>query len=268
MGFSMSAAIDRIEYSITDQCNLNCAYCCHYAPIAKRYFVDLSQFTRDIFRLSVLTNSGRQLGTLGILGGEPLLHPDFIEICAVAREYLPYSRIRVTTNGLLLNKLSKQDLCILRRFDIEILISKYRAEDDFDAMDKLLTEYGIVHKFCSNNELVTFTKFELDEEGKQDAEETHKQCDMWQGYYTCHELRNGMLYPCSQIARVDTLNSCYNLNLPNKFESAINIYEWELTDIVNFLAKPVVHCKYCKISEWNKPVGKWRKSDKAKEEFV
>ena len=93
------------------------------------------------------TEKGKYLGTLGILGGEPLIHPQFIELCIAAREYLPYSRIRVTTNGLLLNKLNKRDLCILRRFDIEILISKYREEDDFDAMAKLLEEYKIVYKF-------------------------------------------------------------------------------------------------------------------------
>ena len=114
----MNYNIERIEYSITDQCNLNCAYCCHYAPIAEPYKVDINQFTRDMYELARLTEKGKYLGTLGILGGEPLIHPQFIELCITAREYLPYSRIRVTTNGLLLNKLNKRDLCILRRFYI------------------------------------------------------------------------------------------------------------------------------------------------------
>ena len=260
--------IDRIEYSITDQCNLNCAYCCHYAPIAEKYMVDIGRFRSDICRLSTLTDGGKLLGTLGILGGEPLLHPHFIDICIIAREYLPLSRVRVTTNGLLLNKLSKQDLCILRRFDIEILISKYRAEDDFEAMDNLLTEYGIVHKFCNNNELVDFSKYSLDETGNQDAEMAHAKCNLWQGYYTCHELRDGFLYPCSQIARIDTLNKRYNLNLEDKYSSAIDIYEFDLDEIVKFLSETPLHCKYCKTGEWTKLVGKWKKSTKAKEEFV
>ena len=102
--------INRIEYSITDQCNLNCASCCHYASIAKPYFVSYVQFCKDIMRLSSLTLGGVELDTLGILGGEPLLHKDFISMCVFARQELPLSRIRVTTNGLLLNKLSKKDL--------------------------------------------------------------------------------------------------------------------------------------------------------------
>jgi MoaA/NifB/PqqE/SkfB family radical SAM enzyme len=264
----MIQLIDRIEYSITDQCNLNCAYCCHYAPIAEKYFVNVEQFKTDMYRLSELTHAGKVLGTLGILGGEPLLHKNFIDLCVIARQYLPLSRIRVTTNGLLLNKLSKQELCILRRFDIEILISEYRMEDDFKSMDELLNEYGIVHKFCNDNQLVLFSKYALDEKGDQDAEKSHNDCKLWQGYYTCHELRDGYLYPCSQIARVDSLNKKYGLHLPDKLQSAINIHTSDIVDILNFLEKPVIHCKYCKVSEWNKPVGLWKKSTKAKEEFV
>ena len=263
--------IDRIEYSITDQCNLNCAYCCHYAPVAELFYVDVKTFKFDIKRLSVLTSKGKFLGTLGILGGEPLLHPSFIEICIIARKELPYSRIRVTTNGLLLNKLSKQDLCILRRYDIEILISKYRIEDNFDAMKSLLDEYHIVNKFCNKNELVDFYKYSLDESGSQNMKEAHDKCTLWQSepFYTCHELRNGQLYPCSQIARIDTLNKKFGTKMPDKKLSSIDIHKNELSQICDFLKRPVVHCKYCKTFEWNNTIqGKWKLSKKCKEEFV
>lgn len=267
----MKYDIERIEYSIIDQCNLNCAYCCHYAPVAEKYFVNEEQFYNDVKRLSNLTGKGEKLGTLGILGGEPLLHPNFIELCIYARNLLPYSRIRVTTNGLLLNKLNKRDLCILRRFDIEILISKYREEDDFDAMSKLLNEYHIVYKFCNNNKLVEFAKYSIDETGSQNINDAHSNCDLWQGkkYYTCHELRDGYLYPCSQIARVNTLNNKFDLRLPDKLFSAINIHQHGLEEILDFLKQPVLHCVYCKTKEWSTSnVGTWQKSSKSKDEFV
>lgn len=264
----MKYKIDRIEYSITDQCNLNCKYCCHYASIAKPYRVAVVSFINDMKRLSKLTKNGAYLGTLGILGGEPLLHPQFTELCVTARKYLPLSRIRVTTNGLLLHTLTKQELSILHRFDIEILISKYRDTDNFTAMSNLLDEYKIIHKFCNHNDLVVFSKYAIDETGSQDAVKTHNQCDLWQEYYTCHELRDGYLYPCSQIARVDTLNERYNLHLPDKQLSSINIYSASLSDILKFLKRPCVHCKYCKVSEWTIPKGTWQKSTKTKEEFI
>lgn len=267
----MKYDIERIEYSITDKCNLNCAYCCHYAPIADSYYVKELQFYEDISRLSVLTNSGKKLGTLGILGGEPLLHPQFIEFCIYSRMLLPYSRIRVTTNGLLLNKLNKRDLVMLRRYDIELLISKYRKDDDFKTISKLLDEYKITYKFCNNGKLIEFSKYSIDETGNQNIEKTHINCELWQGkkYYTCHELRDGYLYPCSQIARVDVLNNHFNLNLPDKYLSAINIYTHSLDEIVAFLHKPVIHCAYCRTTEWQTSnIGTWKKSSKCKEEFV
>lgn len=259
--------IDRIEYSITDQCNLNCAYCCHYAPIAQPYSVSKQQFYCDITRLAELTAGGKYLGTLGILGGEPLLHKDFIELCVIARDFLPWSRIRVTTNGLLLNKLTKQELCVLRRRDIEILISKYREEDDFGEMDKLLTEYGIIHKFCNNNELVNFCKYAIDVKGRQGAAKSHAKCQLWQEYYTCHELRDGELHICSQTARIESLNKAFNLSLPTEGHS-INIYTNDINTIEKFLKEPVSFCKYCKVDEFNKPIGTWKKSTKSKGEFI
>lgn len=268
MGFSM---IDRIEYSITDQCNLNCAYCCHYAAIAKTYFVNFNQFESDVIRLSELTSEGKQLGTLGILGGEPLLHPDFIDICITARKFLPLSRIRVTTNGLLLHKLTKQQLCILHRYDIEILISKYRETDDFDGMHNLLTEYGIIHKFCQNGNLVEFYKYSMDENGEQNVIEAHNNCELWSGsrYYTCHELRDGELYPCSQIARAASLNEKFGTAFRVSPHDSINIHKHTLSEIQSFLTTPTLFCRYCKTKEWTtNNVGTWKRSNKVKEEYV
>lgn len=114
--------IDRIEYSITDNCNLNCAYCCHYAPIATKYFVRLDKFEDDIAQLAFLTNQGKDLGTLGLLGGEPLLHPDLIEMCYHARIMLPYSRIRITTNGLLLKNCPNQTFVVYEDLMLKYLL--------------------------------------------------------------------------------------------------------------------------------------------------
>ena len=260
--------IDRIEYSITDNCNLNCAYCCHYAPIATKYFVRLDKFEDDITQLAILTNQGKDLGTLGLLGGEPLLHPNLIEMCYHARIMLPYSRVRITTNGLLLKKLSKPDLCCLRRFDIEVLISKYRDTDNFDEMVNLLEEYKIVHKFCQNNNLIQFAKYGMDETGSQDKEESHNNCELWKEYYTCHELREGKLYPCSQIARATVLNKRFGTNFKVTDNDYINIYKHNLAEIEEFLKHPVDFCKYCKTKSWNNNVGTWKLSTKQKEEFV
>lgn len=261
--------INRIEYSIIDQCNLNCAYCSHYASIVMPYKVTLEQFEKDMKRLSELTNEGRELGTIGILGGEPLLHKDFIELCILARKYLPYSRVRVTTNGLLLNKLTGQQLGILRRFDIEFLISKYRETDDFAEIERILNEYHLVWKWCQHGELVTFTKYRYYPESKYDANENHKKCQIWQQYYTCHELRDGYLHVCTQTARVESVNKAFNINLPTCGNSMyIHTDGLTLECIEKFLKEPVPMCEYCNVDEFDTAVGKWRKSTKQRVECI
>lgn len=261
--------INRIEYSIIDQCNLNCKYCSHYASIAQPYAVTRESFEYDMQRLSKLTNQGYNLGTLGILGGEPLLHKDFIQLCVTARQYLPYSRIRVTTNGLLLKTLTGQQLGILRRYDIEFLISKYREDDDFAEMERILNEYHIVWKWCQGGELVNFTKYTYDPTGPYDKEENHKKCQIWQQYYTCHELRDGRLHICTQTARIESINKKFNLNLP-ECGNSLNIRSINVTldDIEQFLKQPVEMCKYCNVDEFDKCVGHWKKSDRSIEECI
>ena len=260
--------IDRIEYSIVDRCNLNCKYCCHYAPVVNEYEVTVEQFEEDVHNLSVLTNEGKELGTLGILGGEPLMHPKFMDICKIAREQLPWSRIRVTTNGILLLSMSKQHLAMLRRLDVEILISKYSDKIDYKHMENLLNEYHIVYKFCQNNDYVTFYKYSIDEKGTMNAEWMHNLCTLWKEkpYYTCHELRDGRLYPCSQIARAEYLNKLYGLNLPTS--DFIVIRNKSLQEVEEFLNKCPDMCRYCKVEEWNVPKGTWQKSEGKKEEFI
>ena len=57
--------IQRIEVSITDRCNLNCAYCSHYASLCKdTKDMSLRTFVNDIQRLGFLTSRGKELGIL------------------------------------------------------------------------------------------------------------------------------------------------------------------------------------------------------------
>jgi MoaA/NifB/PqqE/SkfB family radical SAM enzyme len=86
---------------VTDQCNLDCAYCTEYdnsrphPPLA-----DLVAWLRKI----------RQLGTIrvALVGGEPLVHPDIVEVVLEARR-LGFAT-SLTTNGFLLTRSLVNDL--------------------------------------------------------------------------------------------------------------------------------------------------------------
>ncbi len=86
---------------VTDQCNLDCSYCTEYDnSVPHPPLVDLETWIRKI----------RELGTMRIalVGGEPLLHPDIVEIVAFCRK-LGFAT-SLTTNGFLLTESLVRDL--------------------------------------------------------------------------------------------------------------------------------------------------------------
>jgi hypothetical protein len=91
-----------IEIDITYTCNLNCFNCnrsCGHAPTDEH--VSLNQIRRFLEE-SITQN--RQWKRIRLLGGEPTLHPQFLEILDEIYTYkdthCPNLRIEVTTNGL------------------------------------------------------------------------------------------------------------------------------------------------------------------------
>ncbi|MDQ6656429.1 MAG: radical SAM protein [Verrucomicrobiota bacterium] len=86
---------------VTDRCNLDCSYCTEYDnSVPHPPLEDLKLWLRKI----------RELGTMRIalVGGEPLLHPDIVELVRYCRE-LGFAT-SLTTNGFLLTKAKLQAL--------------------------------------------------------------------------------------------------------------------------------------------------------------
>src|ERR1044071_4815682 len=85
---------------VTDRCNLDCAYCTEY---------DNSRPHPSIEELKKWVRKIRELGTMRIalVGGEPLTHPDIVELVRYCREV--GFATSLTTNGFLLTpKLVRQ----------------------------------------------------------------------------------------------------------------------------------------------------------------
>ena len=84
-------------YEIVHHCNLNCKGCDHCAPIAEEEFVNLKQFENDLKKIKKTFNS---INAFSIMGGEPLLHPQLIEIIKISRKILKKTVILIYTNGI------------------------------------------------------------------------------------------------------------------------------------------------------------------------
>lgn len=78
-----------IHVDITNACFLSCTNCTrHVGHHRNPYFMDLDTVRKAIASLSDFP------GRTGIMGGEPCLHPKFLEILSIVREMIPDRRKR------------------------------------------------------------------------------------------------------------------------------------------------------------------------------
>jgi len=82
----------------THKCNLDCLYCTQKNPEVTSDEVS----TDDTIR--ILRAIRRDVDTLLITGGEPLLRPDIVALARAARRELKYRSVLLVTNGILLDK--------------------------------------------------------------------------------------------------------------------------------------------------------------------
>ena len=127
---------------ITNICNLKCLGCMQSCDRKNEnpYFVNIEELKEQLLHLQnkVLTINNRNPKSFNLTGGEPLLHPQFFEICRLIRQLFPDFYINVCSNGLLLNKLSDNKLIELAQLNIKFQISYY---PDL----KLLNYYDIIN---------------------------------------------------------------------------------------------------------------------------
>ena len=91
-----------VEIQIVDHCILKCDNCNHLANIASPWFMSKEEFEFTLQKIKEeLLPHG--LKRVMILGGEPLLHPQILEFCMLARKIFPSGiDIDLLTNGILL----------------------------------------------------------------------------------------------------------------------------------------------------------------------
>ena len=92
-------SINYLRLSVTDRCNLRCAYC----SAERRDFIP----HRDILRYEEgleLIAAARQLGVdkIRLTGGEPFVRKDFFHFLVLILERFPDLDLRLTTNGTLI----------------------------------------------------------------------------------------------------------------------------------------------------------------------
>jgi len=86
-------------YYVTMQCNLNCAYCEDFGS-RRNHLVTPAPPLEDAKHILKVIRTG--VDRLWLTGGEPLMHPQLLDLLAYARDELHFREISLITNGTLL----------------------------------------------------------------------------------------------------------------------------------------------------------------------
>lgn len=228
--------MDYLEHHIVDHCNLKCAGCSHFSCLAEPWFEDISDFMLDFIVLAEKT--GFNVGCIRLMGGEPLLHPEWDNFLNVAKEIFPQSNIQIVTNGILLPKYHDKLVQICNDKNIQICVSDYGLNLD---LNELLKDF----KWKRIDGKAELYNISLDLDLQYDKEEAFNYCDLHVNHW--YYFQHGRFYPCCIAANIQHFEKYFNIKISDWDidDISMSIHEHSIQEIEEFLNKPIPLCSYC-----------------------
>lgn len=256
--FVPKPCLDYMILNILDHCNLKCKGCDHFACIADTYFVPYETIHADLVRLSEIFH-GDYIMQIGVMGGEPLLHPDLLSILKDVRFHFPYTIIRLTTNGLLLLNQKDEFWHTCRENNVIIVNTKYPINLKYDKIKEKAEHEGVKFQYfegTGDQVIKKSFKKRINLNGTGNPVENFANC------YVANQknfLMEGKLYGCPfacQSYRI--FNNKFQQNLRMSERDFLDIYKVEnMQEIFDFAARPKFYCRYC---SGVSPLFKWTRS--------
>lgn len=253
----MNKTFDYVETHITNHCNLNCAYCTHYAPLANEWYKDINEYVKEIAQLAYISQNS--LNEFRILGGEPLLHPQVADFVYITRQAFPYVRLELVTNGILLPKMPDRFFETINNCRASVYLSDYNLSNEIkQVLEKKVNTFFIGNK-------AEFVKPALDLHGSDkqiNFEECRSSFDA-----VCYNLRNGYLFHCPTEAYFDLFCNYFNIKPDfDVYDNGLNIFEADAEKLNTYINTPSNFCRFCQMK--NKPTMPYKLSQKKASEWL
>lgn len=215
-----------LETMITQSCNISCLGCTNYSDLRHSGYVSWADGKQQLESWLDRVN----IQEFGIIGGEPLINPEWRKWIVGLRGLLPNAQLRFTTNGLLLNRAPDiVDLCeSVGNIVFKITVHAHNAELE-NQIEKIkqsrnwtpVIEYGISRWVGPNNVRFqinrpsTFLKtYKNSYENMLPWHSDPKQAFDICCQKTCPLLYQGRIYKCSTAGLLkETLQRFDNPNL-------------------------------------------------------
>jgi hypothetical protein len=227
-----------MEVHAVDHCNLNCAACSHFCPLAPKKFCSPEGLARDCNELGKKISLRR----FRILGGEPLLHPQISQLIAVARQGLPEVHLGLCTNGILLPRMGEEFWRTCRENSCSIEISFYPPlHENCKRCEELAHFHHVPLSFDHGRVRDGFARV-LDPLGRSSPRIISRRC-----YNAgCALLREGRIYRCPTAYCMVWYNAKFGQNIPQ--DPGLDLYANPGRRLVAHLRRPCATCRHCTIA--------------------
>lgn len=249
------------EMQLCDRCNLNCAYCSHFAPVAKPYIIPMETLAAECQRLKHLN-----LHEISLLGGEPLMHPRLAEAIRLVRSILPDTKITITTNGLLIGRMKSQFWQACRECDVTILITPYPKA----SILKYYLAFWLVRKnrvhlkryrWCWEFRHQLLSQQPKTTDLRQIAN-SYLSCKIY-----CTQVRDATLWPCAYAAYAFSLNERFGTSFKTSPADVLPLNDdLTATDVRLWLFRAKPFCSHCGFLSAKKV--KWHRSKCERGEWI
>ncbi len=231
----------RLEFVVTDYCNLNCAGCTHYSPLAEKEFESLERLRKTMAHLARVC--GDEVSKVYLIGGETLLYPHLTEAMRAMRSEFATQTAYVFTNGLMLGRMSEEFWETAREGDFVIALTRYPINFDYDEAERLCAEKGVrCEVYGDRSQADSFFRFPLDPAKGVNPRISHLKCYN----FGCLSVVGDRLYPCSISGCVSHLNKAHGTNFEHVKGDWLEVSDIKsVGEIKRLRNSPVPFCGYC-----------------------
>ncbi len=203
----------------------------------RKWNVDVQTVERVLGRLAAVYRCDR----LRMLGGEPLLHPDFVDVAAVAKAAKIGRIVQLTTNGMLIDRLPDEGWRLLDEIEISVYPAAGLTDERLLELRRKGERFGTrvnVSKYPRFRGTFTTQKAKS-AEIVQDVWSACKAVNVW----GCHAVRGERIYRCPQSAYGPVLNGGSFSDEGFEIDDRPDLRE-RLLDFLN-APGPLGACAYC-----------------------
>lgn len=247
--------IPHLEWHIAHGCNFTCESCAHFSNHGHKGHITIDQLEQwyGLWHTRIAPRD------IQILGGEPLLNQDLLEILRLTRRMWNHPQlesIELNTNGFLLEKFPELPL-VLKETNTRLMISMHGNDPEYNtklATIRALTKEWVDEYQCDIEFFDSYTVWFKTYHGfgdnmmpyeDNDAQASWDHCVAGQD---CFQLLDGNIYKCAPLAYLPFQKEKYNLS--NKWDHYLTYKplvpdstEQEIIEFFNRKAES--HCAMC-----------------------